>query len=180
MTFLSTDFGWALALNSYVADSSILTPLAIFGASFIQYFILLVLLGLIFKSRAWMKVAALSLSAAFVARAGVKEFILIFIERERPFYAHSEIQVLISPALSEVFQSFPSGHTIFFFALATVIYMKDRKWGTLFYVAALVIGISRVAVGVHYPSDILAGALFGIITGSLIYYIYKQFFNKRV
>jgi undecaprenyl-diphosphatase len=180
MNILATDFNWALALNSYVANSSIFTPIAIFGASYIQYLVLLILLLLAFKSRDWTKVVALSLVAAFVARLGVKGFFLLFIERARPFYTHLEIQILIPLPMREVFHSFPSGHTIFFFALATVIYMKDRKWGAFFYAVALVIGVSRVAVGVHYPTDILAGALLGIITGSLIYYLYKQFFIKRV
>jgi undecaprenyl-diphosphatase len=180
MTFLDIDFSWAFALNSYVASSSILTPVAIFGASYIQYLILLVLFFITFKSRDWFRIVVLSLVAAFVARIGIKELVLQFIERARPFYAHEEIQVLIPSPLSEIFQSFPSGHTIFFFALATVVYLKDKKCGAVFYGAALIIGVSRVAVGVHYPSDILAGAVLGIMTGCLTYYIYKRFIINQV
>jgi undecaprenyl-diphosphatase len=107
---------------------------------------------------------------------GVKEFILNFISRERPFHASGDITVLIPPPLDEIFQSFPSGHTIFFFALATVIYLKDKKWGLVFFLLAGFIGVSRIAVGVHYPTDIMAGVLLGALTGVGVYALYKKFY----
>jgi undecaprenyl-diphosphatase len=180
MTFFNIDFSLAHALNNYVASSSILTPIAIFGSSYIQYFVLLALLFMAFRSRDWVSIVVLSLVAAFAARVGVKELIVQFIERARPFYYSDDINLLIPEPLNEAFQSFPSGHTIFFFALATVVYLKDKKWGAVFYGAAIIIGVSRVAVGVHYPSDILAGAVLGIITGYLTYYIYKRFIINQV
>lgn len=175
MNFLLTDFAWALSLNGFIASSDILTKIAIFGASYAQYFVIGALFLLAFRSRDWMKVVAVSLAAAFIARVGVKELVLQFVARARPFHELSGIQALIPPPIDEVFQSFPSGHTIFFFAVATVVYMKDRRLGAYFYLAASFIGISRVAVGVHYPTDIVAGTLLGALTGGIVYCLYKKF-----
>ena len=59
--------------------------------------------------------------------------------------------------------SFPSGHATFFFALAAAVYMKDKRWGAVFLILAAVLSILRVATGLHYTSDILAGAALGVL-----------------
>jgi undecaprenyl-diphosphatase len=59
--------------------------------------------------------------------------------------------------------SFPSDHAVLFFALATGMYLVNRKLGILLYLhAVVVISLPRIFVGIHYPSDIVAGALLGI------------------
>jgi len=60
--------------------------------------------------------------------------------------------------------SFPSGHTAGAFALATMIWLHDRKVGWLYLISALLVGVARVLANVHYPVDILAGAVLGIFT----------------
>jgi undecaprenyl-diphosphatase len=64
--------------------------------------------------------------------------------------------------------SFPSDHAALFFGLATGIWMVSRRLGILAYVyVAFVICLPRIYLGVHYPSDILAGSLLGIFTALL-------------
>ncbi len=110
--------------------------------------------------------------AALLARFAVKGLILIFYSNPRPyagdFLAH---QLVATPG--EDFQSFPSGHALFFFAAATAIYCYDKKLGMAFFAAATAIGLARIFVGVHWPSDVLAGAVLGTITGLLAYRISK-------
>ena len=67
--------------------------------------------------------------------------------------------------------SFPSGHATFFMALAFSIYFLHKKIGYWFMLAALLIGMARIAAGVHYPVDILAG--FGL--GALVAYLVKVY-----
>lgn len=58
--------------------------------------------------------------------------------------------------------SFPSGHATIFFALATIIFMYSKRTGIMLYCFAIVIATARVVAGIHYPIDVVAGALIGI------------------
>ncbi len=100
-------------------------------------------------------------AAAFIARFVFVEVIRLFVHRLRPFVANPHIHAL----LSESSYSFPSGHAAFFFALATAVYVHNKSASVWFFLAALLIGMARVAAGVHYPSDILGGAVLGVAVG---------------
>lgn len=63
--------------------------------------------------------------------------------------------------------SFPSGHSAGSFAVAAFVFMLHRRWGLFALVVAALIGLSRVALGVHYPSDVVAGAILGMAVGGL-------------
>lgn len=91
--------------------------------------------------------------------------------RPRPFVTHS-FEAFI--AMSPLSKSFPSSHAIVSFAVAMALYARNRRWGTVALVLAGLISISRVLVGVHYPSDVLAGALLGVILSMLIQKFWKR------
>jgi len=66
--------------------------------------------------------------------------------------------------------SFPSDHAILFFSLATGIFFVSKKWGIFSYLyVLLVICFPRIYLGFHYPTDILAGAVIGILIMQIIY-----------
>lgn len=92
------------------------------------------------------------------------------IERPRPFIDDPSLPLVISPPGG---YSFTSGHTVKAFAAAFVMFIYDRKWGTGFLVYATLIGFSRVYLMVHYPSDIIAGVLIGILCAVAVYSIIK-------
>jgi membrane-associated phospholipid phosphatase len=79
--------------------------------------------------------------------------------RERPFDTYPFITA-VTPAGTP---SFPSGHTTHAFALATTVGLVYPRWYVVVpsYVWAGAVGYTRMALGVHYPSDVLAGALIG-------------------
>ncbi|MEU1504397.1 phosphatase PAP2 family protein [Kitasatospora sp. NPDC005748] len=64
--------------------------------------------------------------------------------------------------------SFPSNHTVIAFAAATALWFADRRLGAFAVAAAALMGASRVWVGVHYPHDVLVGALVGVLTAAAL------------
>jgi undecaprenyl-diphosphatase len=160
-------------------QSTVLDYLGIFFAEYSQYVLALIFLILIFypkqdrvRNRSMVVMATLS---ALVARLIIKPFILLFYSEPRPFMVLHYVRPLISTSASENFQSFPSGHALFFFALATTVYLFNKKWGLFYLISALLIGVARVYVGIHWPFDIIAGMFIGIITGWLSFLLYTRF-----
>jgi undecaprenyl-diphosphatase len=90
----------------------------------------------------------------------------LLVMRPRPFDEIPGLIVLVKGASS---YSFPSGHACSSFAAAFVLMRHWGKKGALFYIVAGLISVSRVWVGVHYPSDVLCGALLGT-AGSYLFY----------
>lgn len=86
------------------------------------------------------------------------------IARTRPFLWDPTITLLIKMP-SEY--SFPSGHTLASFECAVAIFCFHRKWGIVALVFAVLIAFSRLYLQVHYPTDVLGGAILGGIWGIL-------------
>jgi undecaprenyl-diphosphatase len=86
-------------------------------------------------------------------------------ERVRPCVALSDTRLLVSRKKSP---SFPSAHAVNVFAAAAVLWRFYRRslWASL--PLAVLVALSRVYVGVHYPLDILAGAILGWVVGLLV------------
>ncbi len=80
----------------------------------------------------------------------------------------------IDPLLLKTDFSFPSGHATFFVALAFSIFFMHKKAGYWFLFFALIIGITRIMAGVHFPLDILVG----FVLGSAIAYSMKMYRMK--
>ncbi|MDQ6994717.1 MAG: phosphatase PAP2 family protein, partial [Mariprofundaceae bacterium] len=64
--------------------------------------------------------------------------------------------------------SFPSDHAVVFFLLATVVFSLNRWWGLIALSLAVFFSLLRIALGFHWPMDILAGAALGVLAGLLI------------
>jgi undecaprenyl-diphosphatase len=58
---------------------------------------------------------------------------------------------------------FPSDHATAAFAIAVALLLRSRRWGAVALVAATVLALTRVAMGIHYPTDVLAGAAVGAL-----------------
>ncbi len=99
------------------------------------------------------------------------------INRNRPYITYPEIK----PIETENTPSMPSGHTASAFNIATSLTLFYPKWYVAVpaYTWASGISYSRMYLGVHYPSDIIAGAILGSGTAWLTYYLNKKYFRKK-
>ena len=176
-----SDFSIFYFFNNFAFRSSVLDALILFSAVFLGYWMVLGVLALVAATFLYrhlnirspdIEIAIVSLASALVARFGITELIRFFYLRPRPFEALADVNQLL---FREGGGSFPSGHAAFSFALAAVITFYYPKTGILFFVAAILISFARIAAGVHWPSDILGGAMIGISTGFLVHAIIKRF-----
>lgn len=170
--------------NDFAFRSTVLDALILFSAVFFLYWMILGVLALVGATffpryshtrRENIEIAAVSLVSALIARFGITELIRLFYSRPRPFEALADMNQLL---FREGGGSFPSGHAVFSFAIAAVVGRYYPKTGIAFYAAAVLISISRVVAGVHWPSDILGGAVIGIGTGFIAYAITKRFLPR--
>jgi undecaprenyl-diphosphatase len=88
--------------------------------------------------------------------------------RPRPYIAHPGDVHLFIPASADT--SFPSDHATAAFAIAMAIFLRSRRAGWLALAMAALVSLSRVAVGTHYPSDVLAGATIGTLSALVFYH----------
>ena len=102
-------------------------------------------------------VIAAGFSAALAL--GIAQIIVHLWERPRPYVAHADAAHLFIQASPD--PSFPSDHATAAFAIAVSLLLRHRRIGILAIIMATVLSLARVAVGTHYPGDVLAGALLG-------------------
>jgi undecaprenyl-diphosphatase len=110
-------------------------------------------------------VAAAGFSALLAL--GAAQLIAHAVDRLRPYEAHPGDTHLFVPASHD--PSFPSDHATAAFAIAVAIALRSRRAGALALLLATIVSVARVAVGVHYPGDVLGGAALGALAALLLW-----------
>ena len=106
---------------------------------------------------------------------GIAQVIKAIFPTIRPFELNGLTPLTLLPSSDG---AFPSGHSAAAFALATTIWLHDKKMGFVFVIAALVVGVARVLGNVHYPIDIVGGAVLGVTAAFVIERVYlRKFIN---
>lgn len=93
------------------------------------------------------------------------------IARPRPFVQNPEFNLLIKAPKDF---SFPSGHTACGFSFVVILFLAKNKWWIPSLVLACLIGFSRLYLYVHFPTDVLCGAICGTVFGGISYYFSKK------
>lgn len=89
---------------------------------------------------------------------------------DRPFLVYHNV----IPLVQENDFSFPSEHATIYGALAVIAFAFNSRWGILVGICALLVGISRIIAGVHYPIDVIAGFCIGIFVASALNYFFRK------
>ncbi|MBQ8966707.1 phosphatase PAP2 family protein [Ruminococcus sp.] len=99
------------------------------------------------------------------------------VDRTRPYEAINELHAMIGKQRDA---SFPSGHSSGSFCVASVIFRECRlRIGIPVLLLALSIALSRLYVGVHYPTDVLAGIITGTFYGIMTCVIYHKYISHE-
>jgi len=162
-------------INGLAGQNICLDSLAVFFAEYLGYILIFILFLFLLKNFKKYRITVIkALGTAIFARFVIVELIRFIWYRPRPFIDHNVNLILEHSPTS----SFPSGHATFYFALATIVFLSFKKLyprqrflqgiGVFFLIAALTISIARVYAGLHWPSDILAGAIVGIFSAWFI------------
>jgi len=111
-------------------------------------------------TRSPLRRAAIAAPMAAAIGLGVNQVLSHLWERVRPTLAHPEqAHLFFVPPSGD--PSFPSDHATAAFAVAFAVFFLAKRVGVGFLVAATLVALSRVFIGLHYPSDVVAGVLIG-------------------
>ena len=168
---MSVDWAFFQILNDLAGKSPVLDVLIrlLMNDYLIPTALILFLLGLWFsgssqQERERNQLAAPSAIVAMFAGNLFIKLLNVLFYRPRPFATHTIHLLFYRPSDS----SFPSNATAVGFSMATAVWLHNRRAGAVMYVLASLLGLSRIIGGVHYPSDVLAGALVGIAVAHVV------------
>jgi undecaprenyl-diphosphatase len=147
--------GWEDAARVYAHLSE---PLFIAGVA------VLAIAGLALRRPRVLSASVLAVAASGVA-VTMAAVLARVVDRPRPFVAHPQIHLFLAHAADP---GFPSDHATAAFAIAAVLLVRLGRRALPVLLAATALAVSRVLVGVHYPGDVLAGALLGTAAAVLV------------
>jgi undecaprenyl-diphosphatase len=169
---VAVDLSLFKAVNGFAADHDLFEDPLRFFANDAQFFFIALLAVLFLARGKWRSrngrhgVVAAGFSALLAL--GVAHLITEIWARPRPYVAHpGDAHLFVSPSHDP---SFPSDHATAAFAIAVAIFLRHRKAGLLAMAMAVVLAVARVAVGTHYPGDVLGGAAIGTLSALVFWH----------
>lgn len=158
--------------NSFAGRNEFLDSIIVFIANDLPWILIaFTAVYLIFLKKSPKRFVMLSI--VVLLSAAVTEFLKwIVFNQPRPFIALPDVTQLINIAS---FGSFPSQHATIFAALATGMFIYNRKVGAWIVFFSILIGLARIASGIHFPADILTGFLIGFLVSYISYRLFRGF-----
>ena len=157
MTYSAINADLFRAINDLGKQLEFLNPIMVVIAEYFVYLLGLYVVVCWFTRNRRNKLMVISSVMAFGIAEIIGKLVGKLYANNQPFAELSDVNQLIEHAIDN---SFPSDHSIFSFCFTFIFFKK--KPAILWAVIAIIVAISRVWVGVHYPGDVTAGALIGI------------------
>lgn len=132
--------------------------------------------ALLFSKKKEIKLLGLTMLAGLTVSFYIVSGLKVLIARPRPFLVLTNVMLLAQ----EKSMSFPSHHAAVSFMAAAVLTAYFKRYAAFLYSLAALVAFSRVYIGVHYPSDVLAGAAIGTLIGYFLVRITKQTINHKL
>ncbi|QKG84590.1 undecaprenyl-diphosphatase [Kroppenstedtia pulmonis] len=167
------DYSLFQLINDMAGKNAFLDGLMIALTDFGPYVFVIVLLALLLNWKsAHHRIGGFVAGVTVTLSMGISYLVGQIWYRDRPFVAHEgEVNMLLD---KEPSASFPSDHTTASFAIAFALWHHNRKLGGVMLALALMIGISRPFVGHHYPGDVAAGIVLGLISAEIVQFVKKK------
>ena len=157
--------------NDLGKEVMFLNPIMIFFAKYMKYFLLFGIVMYWFTRKRENRIMIISSMFAFVVAEVFGAIAGAIHSNNQPFAELSNVNQLIGHAIDN---SFPSDHAIEFFSICITFLLFKKNLRYVWLAIAILVSFSRIWVGVHYPADILVGAILGIIGAALCYWIIPQ------
>ncbi|ASK64105.1 undecaprenyl-diphosphatase [Virgibacillus phasianinus] len=157
------------AINDLGKQYTYLNPVFEFIAEYMVYFLCLSVIMFWFsRGNNKNRIMIISAGIAFVLAEIIGKLAGLFHSNNQPFATLSNVNKLIEHSIDN---SFPSDHTILFFAFCFSFWLFGKRFGFVWIILASLVAFSRIWVGVHYPADVIVGGGIGIIAAFITYLI---------
>ncbi len=169
-TLAKIDHRLSLITHTITRKNELIHTMAVVFARWVFWLLLLGLMVVVLWRREPIYVYELMKVLALSGILGIATNLILgkFFVRKRPFETHKLHSLISTHWLGG---SFPSDHAMFSFAIATPLWIYDPITGAWAMLVAALIALSRVAVGVHYLSDVIVGSAVGISMAYLAFAI---------
>ncbi|MBY0595268.1 undecaprenyl-diphosphatase [Bacillus bingmayongensis] len=167
MNFKDLDYEWFNFINNKVQQYPLIDNVMILFAEYVQYAFILLLVLLWIRNKPNFRVMAFQAMVAFTLAYSMNRIIEQFLYRDRPFVSHNITQLVDHAANS----SFPSDHATSAIVIAATLLLSAYRFKYTWFFLALGVAFSRVWVGVHYPLDVIAGIVHGVLIALFTQYV---------
>jgi undecaprenyl-diphosphatase len=159
-------------MHGYIMDKLMITITSLGNAGFIW----IIICTLLIISKKYRKIGIIALCSLIIGAILGEGILKHIFQRARPF-EHVQISTLLISEPSSY--SFPSGHTTSSFAVSCVLAKYFKKYAFGIYGFAFLIAFSRLYLYVHYPTDVLAGVILGLISSRIAIYIFSRVSKQK-
>ncbi|WP_042351544.1 undecaprenyl-diphosphatase [Bacillus massiliigorillae] len=156
------------AVNDLGIEYSFLNPVFVFLAEYMVYVLLIAVILFWFTRTNRNRIMIISAGISFILAEVLGKLAGKIHSNQQPFAELENVNKLIEKTVGN---SFPSDHTILFFAFCFTFFLFNKRFKYIWLILAFLVAISRMWVGVHYPFDVTAGAIIAIISAFICYQI---------